>query len=112
MSSIPCGVSVECNTPDSAQWKIVREFTRAKSAASSTFNISTWRKHVAHQVLFLRRRTTTNLSVSTVISVLVFMTRFIRVLQRETKPVSALVFDSDCQRAAAPILFRMSKPCT
>jgi hypothetical protein len=41
MSSNPSGVSLECTAPDSAQWKIVREFTWAKIAASSMFNIST-----------------------------------------------------------------------
>jgi hypothetical protein len=41
INSNPSVVSVECTTPDSAQWKIVREFTRARIAASSMLNIST-----------------------------------------------------------------------
>jgi hypothetical protein len=76
MSSNPSGVSLECTAPDSAQRKIVREFTWAKIAASSTFNISTWREQAAHQAALRRRLTTTHLSVSTMISVRVFIEGF------------------------------------
>jgi len=76
MSSNPSRVSLECSTPDSAHRKIVREFTWAKIAASSTFNISTWSEQLEHQAVFLRLLTTTHLSLSTVISVCVFMIFF------------------------------------
>jgi len=69
MSSNPSGVSLECTTPDSAQRKIVREFTCAKIAASSTLSIATRREHAAHQTVLRLRLTTTNRSVSIVISV-------------------------------------------
>jgi hypothetical protein len=73
MSSNPSGVSLECTTPDSAQRKIVREFTCAKIAASSMVNISTSRAQAEHHATLRRRLTMTSLSVSTVISVRVFM---------------------------------------
>ena len=73
MSSNPSGVSLECTAPDSTHRKIVRELTRAKIAASSIFNISTCRKQAEHQPALLRFVTTTNRSVSTLISVRVFM---------------------------------------
>ena len=73
MSNNPSRVSVEWTTPDSAQWKIVREFTRAKIAASSILNISTSRTQLVHHAVFLHLLMTTNLSVSTVISVRVLM---------------------------------------
>ena len=79
MSSNPSAVSVECTAPDSTQWKIVREFTCAKSAASSTLNISTWREQAVHQAVLLCRLTTINLSVSTVISVRVLMGLYLEV---------------------------------
>ncbi len=53
ISSIPSRVSFACSTPDSAQRKIMREFTPAKIAASSTLNISTSREQLAHQPIFL-----------------------------------------------------------
>jgi hypothetical protein len=73
MSSNPSGVSLECTVWDSAQRKIVRELTPAKIAASSTFNISTSREQAVHQAVLRWRLTTTHLSVSSVISVRVFM---------------------------------------
>jgi len=73
MSSNPSGVSLECTAPDSAHRKIVRELTRAKIAASSIFNISTCREQAEHQLVLLRFVTTTHRSVSTVISVRVFI---------------------------------------
>jgi hypothetical protein len=51
----------------------VRELTWAKIAPSSTFNISTCHEHVEHHASLRALLTTTNLSVSTVISILVFI---------------------------------------
>src|SRR5262244_4327236 len=48
MSSRPSADSVECNSPETAQRKIVNEFTWATSAASSTLSISTGREQEEH----------------------------------------------------------------
>jgi hypothetical protein len=52
----------------------VSELTCATNAASSMLNISTGREHDAHHSVFRERLTTINRSISTVISVRVFMT--------------------------------------
>jgi hypothetical protein len=51
----------------------VRELTWAKIAAASMFNISTLREQAAHHEVLRWRLTITHLSVSTVISVRVFI---------------------------------------
>src|SRR5215217_1583420 len=69
-------------------------------ASSSTFNISTCREPVEHHASLRRLLSTTNLSVSTVISVLVFISFGLAYTTRSRRPYRRVVLRQQSSRLA------------